>query len=162
VPRRREGGRSSISHAPAERAAHLGSTAGHRRKLDRLDAATRDVYGCSFEQLIDAVYGHAYDRGRRVGSQEGHTAGRRAAKGLREPPKKRGRPIEVDQNLRPLLVHTIETRKPGDTVRDAVHHFLEAMRRGAKELKIKDELPRTDKLMRAYYRDRKKPKNPLS
>jgi hypothetical protein len=132
------------------------------RKEKALDEAAHYLYGCSFQEFLDAAYNYAYDHGYRVGYKEGRAAGRRAAKGLPEARKKRGRPPRTNESLMSLLAHTVQARKRGESVKDAVRHFLRVMRAGvARERKKPDNLPTDQEAIRAYYRHRKKSKNPL-
>jgi hypothetical protein len=108
---------------------------------------------------LDAAYEYAYRHGYEIGHKQGRAAGRRAAKGLSEARKKRGRPPKIDDGLSSLLVLTVEKRKQGERVKDAVRYFLEVMRAGAKELRTARELPTEQEAVRAYYRRRKIPKN---
>jgi hypothetical protein len=57
-----------------------------------------------------------------------------------------------------LLNLTVERRKQGESVEDAVRHFLNVMRVGAKKVGTNFALPTVQEAKRAYYRDRKKPK----
>ena len=50
----------------------------------------------------------------------------RAAKGLKEPAKKRGRPSELHEGERNLL----KGRKPGQTIQEAVSYFLRTLEKG--------------------------------
>jgi hypothetical protein len=174
VPRRRRETSRGAEHSP-EIPTQLPDVRPIRRSPQRilrnenaLDEATHYLYGCSFQQFLDAAYRHAYHHGHRVGYKEGRTAGYRAAKGLPEARRKRGRPSVIGETLRPLFVHTVEERKPGESVKDAVRRFLRVMRVSAKE-KLRTEevvrplkLPTEQEAVRAYYRNRKKPKNSLS
>jgi hypothetical protein len=131
------------------------------RKENALDEATHYLYGCSFQHFKDALYKDAYDRGYQTGLKEGRAAGRRAAKGLPEARKKRGRPPNIGDSLSSLLVFTVEERKQGESVSEAVRYFLRVMRRGAKETGHALELPTEREAIRAYYRHRKRPRNPF-
>jgi hypothetical protein len=154
VPRRRKKDEPATSHAP--------DTAVFLRRQYRLDKATRDLYGCSFQQFVDAILRHGYDLGSRVAYKEGYAAGRRAAKGLPQARKKRGRSPKINESLRSLLLSTVEERKHGELVKDAVQHFLKTMRAGDKKLGTTSALPSDNQAIRAYYRARKKiPKNPI-
>jgi hypothetical protein len=91
-----------------------------------LDACMRAVYGCSLAEFCEKAVAY----GREWGQREGRTAGRRSAKGLKTPPRKRGRPSEIDEGERTLLIHGVETRKPDHTIKEAVTYFLHAMQAG--------------------------------
>jgi hypothetical protein len=90
----------------------------------------RAIYGCSFGEFCAELFGYGFTRGREEGEREGRTTGRRAAKGLKTPAKKRGRPAEFDEQERPLLIFVVENRKPGQTIRAAVTRFLQIMEAG--------------------------------
>jgi hypothetical protein len=84
---------------------------------DEIEACARVLFGPShakYRDQIKKVFAYAFKRGR--------TAGWRVAKGLKTPTKKPGRPSEID--ARALLIHVVETRKPDQTIKEAVIDFL--------------------------------------
>jgi hypothetical protein len=89
-----------------------------------LDVCMQAVYGCSLAEYRHKVFDYAFAEGREVGDQEGRTAGRRQAKGLKMPPKKRGRQPEIPAGERALIIHVVETRKPGRSIKEAVTDCL--------------------------------------
>jgi hypothetical protein len=92
---------------------------------DEIEACGCALFGPShakYRDQIKAVFAHAFKQGR--------TVGWRAAKGLKEPAKKRGRPSEIHEGERNLLISVVEERKPGQTIRAAVSRFLHAMQAG--------------------------------
>jgi hypothetical protein len=107
-------------------AAHASSPVAKRE----LDACSRAIYGYSHVEFCDKLFEYAFALGKR----EGRTAGRRAAKGLKTPAKKRGRPPEIDEGERSLLIYEVEQRKPGQTIRAAVTRFLHLMQVGERGL----------------------------
>src|SRR5262249_14386678 len=104
------------------------------------------------------------------GFKAGRAAGRRAAKGIKEPPKKTGRRLEIDPGLLPLLLYHVDGRKQGSTVKHAVRDFLSFIhigerargaskaRRGTKEAASSRILPTQRQAMSAYYRHSRKTK----
>jgi hypothetical protein len=161
VPKQRRGASRGVASLPDARPIRRSPQCILRRE-NALEEATRYLYGCSFQHFRDALYKYAYDHGYQIGLKEGRAAGRRAAKGLPEARKKRGRPPTINDGLISLLIHTVETKKQGQRVKDAVRYFLKVMRAGAKEVGTTLELPTEQEAIRAYYRHRKRPKNPLS
>jgi hypothetical protein len=119
--------------------------AAHERALD---VHMQAVYGCSLAEYRDQMFTHGIVWGFERGEQEGRTAGRRQAKGLMTPPKKRGRPGEIDEGLRTWVIKIIEERPPGGTIEQAVTEFLTAYRLGQRlhawEKTLDDELGRAD------------------
>jgi hypothetical protein len=95
-----------------------------------LDACSRAVYGLSHVDFCDILFTYAFTRGLEQGERKGRTAGRRAAKGLKTSAKKRGRPSEINEGERTLLIHAVEARKPGQTIKEAVTYFLRALQKG--------------------------------
>ena len=95
-----------------------------------LDACMQAVYGCSLAEYGDKVSAHFFALGREQGAREGRAAGRRAAKGLKKPAKKRGRPSEIHEGERNLLIDVVKRRRPGQTIRAAASRFLQAMQAG--------------------------------
>jgi hypothetical protein len=63
-------------------------------------------------------------QGRKQGFHEGWTAGRRKAKGLKNPAKKPGRPPAIDADMRVLLIDHVNKREGGQSARDAVIAFI--------------------------------------
>jgi hypothetical protein len=98
--------------------------------MRELDASSQAIYGCSHAEHCAELFGYGFTRGREGGEREGRIAGRRVAKGLKTPAKKRGRPPEIDEQERALLINVIENRKPGQTIRAAVTLFLQMMEAG--------------------------------
>lgn len=104
--------------------------------LERLDECTQAIYKCSFQEFLVSFSKLAFDDGFEKGKREGRTTGRRAAKGLPEARQKRGRPSNIDEGMKALLMYHVETRKQqGATVREATREFLEIMREGGKTLR---------------------------
>jgi len=95
-----------------------------------LDACSRAVYGFSHAEFCDKLFIYASDRGYERGKREGRTEGYRAAKGLKEPAKKRGRPPKIPEGVRALIIHVVETREPGQTIKKAVTDCLYYSERG--------------------------------
>jgi hypothetical protein len=76
--------------------------------------------------------------------------------------------LEIDQAAKPLFIHTVATRKPDQTVKQAVASFLQAWRKGERCLAdpsiassdqddaLCDAIPSADlnKWELAYYRHR--------
>jgi hypothetical protein len=93
------------------------------RELE-LDACSQAIYGRSHAEFCDKLYGYAFARGHEQGVREGRTAGRRAAKGLKTSAKKRGRPLEIDENLRAFLIYHVNKRERGQSTRGAVIALL--------------------------------------
>src|SRR6516225_3427742 len=89
------------------------------RELE-LDACSQAIYGRSHAEFCDKLYEHAFARGHEQGMREGWTAGRRAAKGLKNPAKKVGRPPAIDQDMRGLLIDYVNRREQGQSTREAV------------------------------------------
>ena len=88
---------------------------------DEIEAYARALFGPShakYRDQIKKVSAYAFKQGR--------TAGWRAAKGLKEPAKKRGRPSELHEGERNLL----KGRKPGQTIQEAVSYFLRTLEKG--------------------------------
>jgi len=95
-----------------------------------LDACMQAVYGCSLAEYGDKVSAHFVALGREQGAREGGAAVRRAAKGLKKPAKKRGRPSEIHEGERNLLISVVEERKPGQTIQEAATYFLRTLEEG--------------------------------
>ena len=139
-----------------------------------LDVCSQAIYGRSHAEFCCKLYGYAFARGHEQGMREGWTAGRRAAKGLKTSAKKRGRPLEIDEGEKALLIYAVEKRKPNQTIKEAVTRFLLAWQVGNRYLAdiesssdhtsrdaIKpDAIKPTvlNKGLRAYYRHRPRKK----
>jgi hypothetical protein len=96
-----------------------------------LDACMHAVYGCSLAEYRHKMFTHGTVWGFERGEQKGRAAGRRRAKGL-PPAKKRGRQPEIPEHERALIIHVVETREPGQTIKEAVTdclHYSELGRR---------------------------------
>jgi hypothetical protein len=134
---------------------------------DEIEAYARALFGPShakYRDQIKKVSAYAFKQGR--------TAGWRAAKGFKEPAKKRGRPSELHEGERNLLIGVVKGRKPGQTIQEAVTCFLRTLEKGKRidhrALKSSVSLrqpPRgqitpavVDKALRAYYRHRRQKK----
>jgi hypothetical protein len=152
---------------------HLGAKTDQRdrvlRALRTLDATVREIYGCTFKELLVRFFKHGFESGVEEGFKAGRAAGRRAAKGIKEPPKKTGRPLEIDPGLLPLLLHHVGARAKGSTVEHAVRDFRTIMDighsaraskapRGTKEAASSLNLPTQRQAMNAYYRHSRKTK----
>jgi hypothetical protein len=88
------------------------------------------MFGLSHAEFCHKLSSTAYALGREQGEREGRAAGRRAAKGLKEPAKKRGRPSEILESERNLLIGVVKQRRRGQTIKAAVTRFLHAMQAG--------------------------------
>jgi hypothetical protein len=126
-----------------------------RAKIDEIDALMRDIFGCSLDEYQMCFFFRGYAQGEKAG----RTAGRRAAKGLKERRKKRGRPLKIGDDLKALLIHAVKTREPETTIKEAVIGFLKVMQRGARELgdSSRSTLPSLKEALGAYYRHSRKP-----
>jgi predicted transposase YdaD len=123
-----------------------------RAQMERLDQLMRVIYGSSFSEFLRKFFRQAYSEGREEGKREGYAAGRRAAKGIKGDPKKRGRPLEIEQGVKTLMAwHVDQQRIDGKTVKKSINEFLAIMRRG----EPRTPLPSAKKAMQAYYRHRK-------
>jgi hypothetical protein len=128
----------------------------------QIDALMQQVYGLSLQGYRDHMFKAGFDEGRRKGLQEGRAAGWRAAKGLKEAPKRQGRPTKLDERLRGLLIYYVDQeRKRGATVKEAAANFGRVTRAGYKAKEDPPDLPTPKELERAYYRGRNK-RNPRS
>jgi hypothetical protein len=139
-----------------------------------LDACSQAIYGRSHAEFCDKLYGYAFAQGHEQGLREGWTAGRRAAKGLKTSAKKRGRPLEIDEGEKGLLIDVVGKRKPNQTIKEAVTRFLLAWQVGNRYLTeiesssdhtsrdtIKPDAIKStvlNKGLRAYYRHRPRKK----
>jgi hypothetical protein len=112
-------------------------------KTEHLDNLTREIYGCSFDEVVIKAMSYGFDKGLSVGSDEelleGHRIGRtdgwRKAKGLNNRPKRRGKPSVIADGVATLMVLKVsEAQKNGIDVEDAVRQFLEAQEVGQKVL----------------------------
>ena len=93
-----------------------------------LDACMHAVYGCSLAEYCDKAFAH----GSALGFELGERSGRRIAKGLETPPKKRGRPLEIDGRKMVFLIELVERRKPDQTIKEAVTNFLRNLEVGSR------------------------------
>ena len=107
----------------------VGTTQSWARELiereDEIEACARALFGLShakYRDQIKTLFAYAFKQGR--------TAGWRAAKGLKEPAKKRGRPSEIHEGERNLLISVVEERKPGQTIQEAATYFLRTLEEG--------------------------------
>jgi hypothetical protein len=104
----------------------------------------RELDACSRE-VRDLLFAYGFVRGCEL-EQEGRIAGRRDAKDLTTPPKKRGRPPEIPTSERAFQV--VETGKLDQTIAQRVNYFLTAFRLGqrldAGDQSLNDELRLAD------------------
>ena len=126
-------------------------------QLAALDEVVREIYGCTHSEFMYKIFLDASENAFEEGWQKGRASGRRAAKGLKGEPKKRGRPPKIDSSIRTLLmVHVNQEREKGKPVKEAIAELSEIIRRGAEPLGASVFLPTTTKASQVYYRDRKK------
>jgi hypothetical protein len=127
---------------------HLGAKTDQRDRMLRamrtLDAKMLEVYSCTIQELLDACCKHVFEWGEETGFKIGHAAGRRAAKGKKDPPKSNGRPLEIDPDLLTLLLRHVEAREPRVTVEKAVSNFRSIMRKGHGVVSASDARHRTN------------------
>jgi hypothetical protein len=136
------------------------------QQLERLDGIVLEVYGCTFREFTSKTFCYGYKTGFGRGLRKGRTLGRRAAKGLKGKPNKRGRRPEIEPWLSTLLTfHVDREHEAGKLVEQAAQEFLEIIRRGlvtvnrlkAAETAVAEAaLPNLPKAIRAYYRNRNK------
>ncbi len=147
-----------------------------RRAARAIDAHMSAIYGHTFQEFLDLCFKLAFELGFEKGRREGRAEGRRAAKGLKEKPKKRGRPPKIDESLRSLLVQHVDARERGEPIGEAVRSLLSRMRRGrsvvsanrapratyeAAGIPYKDHartLPTQEQAKGAYFREARKAK----
>jgi hypothetical protein len=153
---------------------HHGAKTDQRDRMLRahrtLDATVREIYECTFKELLAKCFKDGFESGVEEGFKAGRAAGRRAAKGIKEPAKKTGRPLEFDPGYLPLLLHYVGTRAKGSTVKHAVGDILRNIRfgksahsaskaqRGTEEAASSRSLPTQRQAMNAYYRHSRKTK----
>jgi hypothetical protein len=145
-----------------------------------LDAFLGAISHGEVRDFCDKLFRYAFDRGYECGWREGRTAGRRAAKGIKTPAKKRGRPPEINESERTLLIDDVDNRKPGQTQKEAVTDFLRMMQAGklygdnptlGKDIDDTPALPShlldkrippatVTKALQAYYRHRPRKRTP--
>ncbi len=122
-------------------------------KSKQLDERTRELYGLSFDEILDRCFQRAYVHGLGVGYRVGKTDGRRSAKGLKDSSKGRGRPPKMDKGLTALMVHVVrKAQTSGTKVEPTIRKFLESMRRGQKESGKIEMLPTLKEALAIYYR----------
>src|SRR5262245_55664077 len=96
-------------------------TADFCSQLEKIDACMRAVYGVSFQEFRKKLFDYAFEEGKKEGEREGRVAGRRAAKGLKETRKKRGRPPAIDPGFMMLMMyHHVDARRQEMTVDETI------------------------------------------
>ena len=133
-------------------------------KAKQLDELMKEIYKCSFVEMIDKAIQRGLDSGKaqgfdcglHVGYRLGKADGQRAAKkGPKGDAKKRGRPLAMEGGLIGLMISEVDkARAERMTVKEGVSRFLETMGRGIKETDGTNELPKQNVTEGIYYRFR--------
>ena len=121
-------------------------TADFCSQLNKIDVSMRAVYGMSLQEYRKWFIGRAYEEGYR----EGRAAGRRAAKGLEEDTKKRGRPPVIDGGFMTLLMDHVDARRQEMTIDEAIQNALDTVRAGSRALSADIEKIEGRKAARAF------------
>jgi hypothetical protein len=108
-------------------------------KTEQLETLMQELHGCTFDEFVNRAMLFSFDQGLLEGHRIGRTDGRRKAKGLKNTPKRRGRPSAIDEGVAPLMLHEVsEAQKSGIAVKDAVIDFLKSQEVGKKVLELDD------------------------
>jgi hypothetical protein len=129
-------------------------------KMEQLGALMREIYGCSFneyfEKILQGTFAGGFDRGLYDGYRLGKSDGRRAEKGVRTTPRRRGKPSNMDEDVARLMVYEVSRAVAGgDTVHGSVISFLKTMEAGYRELSDPTRLPNQKAAEQVYYRLRR-------
>ena len=124
-------------------------------KLEQLDALMREIYGCSFKEYFAKTrqdnFSGGFDHGLREGYRLGRYDGRRAGKGVKTAPRRRGKPLSMDESVAQLMVIEVSRAVAnGEEVAGAVRTFLKNMEAGYKERGIRTPLPNPVAAERIY------------
>jgi hypothetical protein len=125
-------------------------------KLEQLDALMREIYGRSFREYFEKTgqdnFSGGFDHGLWEGYRLGKSDGRRAAKGAKSTPRRRGRPLRMDEDVAQLMVIEVSRAVAGgETVADAVSTFLKTMDAGYKKSGDSIRLPTPEDAEQVYY-----------
>jgi hypothetical protein len=125
-------------------------------KLQQLDALMREIYGCSFKEYFEKTgqrnFAGGFDHGLWEGYRLGKYDGRRAAKGAKSTPRRRGRPLRMDEDMAQLMMNEVTRAVAGgETVAGAVSTFLETMEAGYKKSGDSIRLPSPEDAEQVYY-----------
>jgi hypothetical protein len=102
-------------------------------KYKQLDKLMLQLYKCSFEDFCNNFFQLVYERGLVDGYRVGKKDGRRAAKGIKQEPKKTGRPIRFEFTDI-MECEVSKARASGKTIEQAVEDFLATMCAGIIEV----------------------------
>jgi hypothetical protein len=124
-------------------------------KLEQLDALMREIYGCSFKEYFEKTrqdsFSGGFDHGLREGHRLGKSDGRRAAKGVKTAPRRRGKPLSMDESVAQLMVNEVSRAVDnGEDVAGAVSAFLKTMEAGYKVRGSPTPLPNPVAVERIY------------
>jgi hypothetical protein len=122
-----------------ERERRSGKPERYRLLAEQLDASTKAVYGCTFDELSSRLYKFAYDKGRLDGRADARAEANRKknlkryaredAAPWRWGRRRRGKPPAVNQLDLELLSEIVdEGRLRGETVMAAIEEYQERVR----------------------------------
>ena len=136
-------------------------------KLEQLDALMREIYGCSFKEYFEKAgqdnFSGGFDHGLREGYRLGKSDGRHAAKGVKTAPRRRGKPLSMDESVAQLMVNEVSRAVDnGEDVAGAVSAFLKTMEAGYKERGDPTRLPNPDAAEQVYNYLRRRGISPSS
>jgi hypothetical protein len=131
-----------------------------RSKIKQLEELMQEIHECSFDEYEYDVFRRTFDLGLCHGYRLGTADGRRAAKGLKNDQKRRGRPSVMENDLRAaMLLSVSEAQANGRTVKTAIDDFWKSMRAVSREPGESIELPSPPQMEGVYFRDRRSPKS---